>query len=50
MIICMLNIFFLIIIVAALAVVIFVVVRKFPQVANLDIHNLPQEKIYQKKK
>ena len=50
MIICMLNIFFLIIIAAALAVVIFVVIRKFPQVANLDLTDLPEEKIYQKKK
>ena len=40
----------LIIIVAALAVVLFIIFRKFPQLANLDIVNLPQEKIQQKKK
>ena len=46
----MLNIIFLIIIVAALGVILFLVIRKFPQLANLDLHNLPEEKIYQKKR
>ena len=46
----MLNAFFIIIIIAALAVVLFIVIRKFTQLANLDIHNLPEEKTYQKKK
>ncbi|HSR89161.1 MAG TPA: tetratricopeptide repeat protein [Candidatus Udaeobacter sp.] len=46
----MLNIIFLIIIVFALGVVLFLVIRKFPQLANLDISNLPEEKIYQKKR
>ncbi len=46
----MLNIVFLIIIIAALAVILFIIFRKFPQVANLDLTDLPEEKIYQKKK
>ncbi len=46
----MLNVFFLLIIIAALVVILFLVIRKFPQLANLDLHNLPEEKIYQKKR
>lgn len=46
----MLNIIFLIIIIAALVVIGFLVIRKFPQLANLDLRNLPEEKIYQKKR
>lgn len=46
----MLNIIFLLIIIAALAIILFIVIRKFPQVANLDIHSLPEEKIYRKKR
>ena len=46
----MLNIFFLLIIIAALGVIGFLVIRKFPQLSNLDIQNLQEEKIYQKKK
>ena len=46
----MLNIILLVIIFAALAVILFLVIRKFPQMANLDVHNLDEEKIYQKKK
>lgn len=46
----MYNIIFILIIIAALAVVVFIVIRKFPQLANLDIHNLPEEKIYRKKR
>ena len=43
------DIFFLVIILLGLAAVGFVVVRKFPQVANLDINNLPEEKMFRKK-
>ena len=50
MIICMLSIIFLIIIISALGVIGFLVIRKFPQLSNLDIQNLQEEKIYQKKK
>ena len=46
----MLNIIFLTIIVAVLSVIFFIIIRKFPQMANLDIHNLPEEKIYRKKR
>lgn len=46
----MLNALFLIIIIAALAVILFLVIRKFPHLANLDIQNLDEEKIYRKKK
>lgn len=46
----MLNIIFFIIIIAALGIIGFLVVRKFPQISNLDIQNLQEEKIYQKKK
>jgi len=46
----MLSIFFLSIAGLALGVILFIVLRKFPQVANLDIKNLPEEKFYQKKK
>ncbi len=46
----MLNVFFLLIIIIALAVILFLVIRKFPHLANLDLHNLPEEKIYQKKR
>jgi tetratricopeptide (TPR) repeat protein len=46
----MLTLIFLSISIAALAVILFVILRKFPQVANLDIKNLPEEKFYQKKK
>jgi len=45
----MLDIFFLIIILAGLVTVGLVIVSKFPQVSNLDIDNLPQEKIFRKK-
>lgn len=45
-----LYLFLLGIIAACLAVIVFIAVRKFPQVANLDLGNLPQEKIYRKKK
>ncbi|TSC84967.1 MAG: methyltransferase FkbM family [Parcubacteria group bacterium Gr01-1014_13] len=46
----MLNLLFLGIIIIALAVILFLVLRKFPHLANLDLHNLPEEKIYQKKR
>lgn len=46
----MLNIFFLLIIIIASGVILFLVIRKFPHLANLDIYNLPEEKIYQKKR
>ncbi len=46
----MLNALFIIIIIAALAVILFLVIRKFPHLANLDIQNLDEEKIYRKKK
>lgn len=46
----MLNVIFLLIIVVALGVIFFLVIRKFPQLANLDLRNLPEEKIYQKKR
>ena len=46
----MLNALFIIIIIAAISVIGFLVIRKFPQMANLDIHNLPEEKIYRKKR
>src|SRR3989344_4180379 len=46
----MLSIIFLIIIISALGVIGFLVIRKFPQLSNLDIQNLQEEKIYQKKK
>jgi tetratricopeptide (TPR) repeat protein len=46
----MLNIFFLLIIILAIGVIGFLVIRKFPHLANLDLHNLPEEKIYQKKR
>ena len=46
----MVNILFLLIILISLGVIIFVIARKFPQLTNLDIDNLPEEKIYQKKK
>lgn len=45
-----LNIIFLVLIVGSLGTILFVVVRKFPQLANLDVEHLPEEKIYQKKK
>lgn len=38
------------IIIIGLGIIFFVFFRKFPQVANLDLNNLPEEKIYQKKK
>jgi len=43
------DIFFLVIILLGLALVGFVVIRKFTQVSNLDVNNLPQEKISRKK-
>lgn len=43
------DIFFLVIILLGLAAIGFVVIRKFPQVSNLDINNLPQEKMFRKK-
>ncbi|MBI2037748.1 MAG: tetratricopeptide repeat protein [Candidatus Magasanikbacteria bacterium] len=46
----MLSAIFLIIGAIALGVVVFVVIHKFPQLANLDIKNLQEEKIYRKKK
>ena len=46
----MLPIIFLSIAVISLGVVIFTLIRKLPQVANLDINNLPEEKFYKKKK
>ncbi len=46
----MLNFIFLLIIIAVSAVILFIIIRKFPQLANLDIHNLPEEKIYRKKR
>jgi hypothetical protein len=44
----LLNILFSILIIGSLGVVLFIVIRKFPQLANLDLENLPEEKIYQK--
>ncbi|MDO8509899.1 MAG: hypothetical protein Q7S24_02035, partial [bacterium] len=46
----MLDIFFLIVILTGLAVAGYIVIRKFPQLSNLDTVNLPQEKISRKKK
>ena len=46
----MLTAIFLIITIGSLGVVLFVVIHKFPQLANLDIKNLQEEKIFQKKK
>ncbi len=46
----MLNAIFVLVIVTALGVVFYIVIRKFPQLSNLDLHNLPEEKIYQKKR
>ncbi len=46
----MLNAFFLIIIIAALAVIGFLIIRKFPHLANLDVNNLDEEKTYRKKR
>lgn len=46
----MYGIIFLIIILLCFAGVIFLVSRKFPQVANLDVHNLPEELESRKKK
>lgn len=46
----MLNIIFILIIAIALGVILFLVIRKFPQMASLDLSNLPEEKIYQKKR
>jgi len=46
----MFDIFPLVIILLCLAAIIFVVVRKFPQLANLDVENLSEEKESQKKK
>ena len=45
----MFNILPLIIILICLAVIIFVVVRKFPQIANLDVENLLEEQEARKK-
>lgn len=44
------DVIFLLIIAISLGIIIVVIVRKFPQLANLDINNLLEEKIYQKKK
>lgn len=46
----MLNIIFIVGIVVCLAIIIFFVVRKFPQLANLDVDNLPMEQQAQTKK
>jgi len=46
----MLNIIFIILILASLTAIIFIVARKFPQVSNLDLDSLPQEKVFQRKK
>ncbi|KKQ40994.1 MAG: Glycosyl transferase family 2 [Candidatus Magasanikbacteria bacterium GW2011_GWA2_37_8] len=46
----MLNIVFSIIILIGLGVAAFIVIRKFPQLANLDVNNLPAEKVARKKK
>ena len=46
----MYSITFLIIILLCFAGVIFLVSRKFPQVANLDVNNLPEELESRKKK
>ena len=43
-------IIFFIILGASLIGMIFIVIRKFPQLANLDLENLPEEKLSQKKK
>lgn len=44
-----LDIFFLVIILLGIAAIGFVVIRKFPQISNLDINSLPQEKVSRKK-
>ncbi len=44
-----LDIFFLVIILLGIAVIGFVVIRKFPQISNLDVNSLPQEKVSRKK-
>lgn len=44
------DIFFLVIILLGLAIAGLVVMRKFPQISNLDLNSLPEEKISQKKK
>jgi len=46
----MFDIILLVIILLALAVIVFVITRKFPQIANLDVENLPEEQQIQKKK
>lgn len=46
----MYNLIPLVVILFSLTVILFVLVRKFPQVANLDVDNLPEEKVLQKKK
>lgn len=46
----MLTVIFLILTIGSLGVAMFVVIHKFPQLANLDIKNLQEEKIHQKKK
>lgn len=46
----MLDLVFLIIILLGIATIGFVIARKFPQLANLDVDNLPAEKILRKKK
>ncbi len=46
----MFNIIFFIFIFICLLVVIFVIGRKFPLLSNLDVSNIPQEKVLRKKK
>ncbi len=46
----MYNVIFLIVILLCVAGVIFIVSRKFPQITNLDVKNLPEEQESRKKK
>ncbi len=43
-------IFFLTLLIISLVIIFFVIIRKFPQLSNLDTNSLPQEKVAQTKK
>lgn len=45
-----LTIIFLLLIISSLATILFIIIRKFPQLVNLDIEHLPEERIYRKKR
>jgi len=46
----MFDLFFLLVILLALGVICFVIFKKFPQIVNLDLENLSEEKTTQKKR